>query len=36
MPVTARPTAYLHAKGLEIKTGALDTFGAYGFRMRWK
>lgn len=36
MPVTARPTAFLHAKGLEIKTGALDTFGAYGFRMRWK
>lgn len=36
MPITARPTAYLHAKGLEITTGALDTFGAYGFRMRWK
>ena len=36
MPISARPTAYLHAKGLEIKTGALDTFGAYGFRMRWK
>ena len=36
MPVSSRPMAFLHATGLEIKIGALDTFGAYGNSMRWK
>lgn len=35
MPIAARPTAFLHTKEVRIETGALDTFGAFGYRMYW-